>query len=236
ASDQGMAGAGSSLQAFAEWFRTRYPSSAQVYLPNGEVPRPGDTLRNPALGRFFRRLLDAETEKRSQGREAALKAARDRFYTGDIAREIVAWSDEQGGLLAESDLARFSTRIEQPVSATYRGTTVFKCGPWSQGPVFLQQLRLLEGFDLQGMRHNSTDYIHTVVECAKLAFADREAYYGDPDFTDVPMDGLLSEPYTQLRRTLIDLRHASTELRPGDPDAMLALRAKGVDEARSWGP
>src|SRR5215468_10495515 len=92
ASDQGMAGAGASLQAFAEWFRTRYPSSAQVYLPNGEVPRPGDTLRNPALGRFFRRLLDAETEKRSQGREASLKAARDRFYTGDIAREIVAWS------------------------------------------------------------------------------------------------------------------------------------------------
>src|SRR5262249_24801365 len=179
ASHQGMAGAGASSQAFAEWFRTRYPSSAQVYLPNGEVPRPGDTLRNPALGRFFRRLLDAETEKRSQGREAALKAARDRFYTGDIAREIVAWSDEQGGLLAESDLARFSTRIEQPVSATYRGTTVFKCGPWSQGPVFLQQLRLLEGFDLQGMGHNSTDYIHTVVECAKLAFADREAYYGD---------------------------------------------------------
>src|SRR5208282_4522909 len=142
--------------------------------------------------------------------------------------------EANGGLLAEQDLARFTTRVEGPQSVDYRGVTVFKCGPWSQGPVFLQQLRMVEGFDLRAMGHNSVDYIHTVIEAAKLAFADREAYYADPEFTRVPMEGLLSPRYAELRRRLIDPDRASAELRPGDPIAMQALRAGGAGEARPW--
>ncbi|MGO9450093.1 MAG: gamma-glutamyltransferase family protein [Candidatus Binataceae bacterium] len=234
--DQGYAGAGASIRAFAEIYRTRYPSTAQIYMPHGDVPKPGDIIRNAALAKFFRRLLDAEAGTRSRGREAALKAARDRFYSGDIAREIVAWSEAKGGLLADQDLARFTTRIEQPQSVDYRGVTVFKCGPWSQGPVFLQHLRIVEGFDLRAMGHNSVDYIHTVIEAAKLAFADREAYYADPEFARVPMEELLSPRYAELRRRLIDPNQASAELRPGDPIAMQALRAGGAGETRPWGP
>ena len=230
------AGAGASIRAFERIFRTKYPSTAKIYMPEGKPPRPGDIIRNPALGRFFRRLLDAEAGARGQGREAALAAVRERFYSGDIAREIAAWSDANGGLLAESDLSGFSTRIEEPVSVEYRGVTVFKCGPWSQGPVFLQQLRLLEGFDLRTMGHNSADYVHTVIEAAKLAFADREAYYADPEFTRVPMEGLLSARYAELRRALIDPARASIELRPGDPIGMRALRDAAGGDARSWGP
>jgi gamma-glutamyltranspeptidase / glutathione hydrolase len=230
-----IAGAGASIRANARRFRTDWPTSAAVYLPGGDVPKPGTLLKNPALANFFRRLLDAEAGARSQGREAAIGAARERFYRGDIAREIVAWSEREGGLLNESDLAAFTTRIEEPLSTDYRGVTVLKCGPWSQGPVFLQQLRLLEGFDLRAMQHNSAGCIHTVVEAAKLAFADREAYYGDPEFVDVPINALLSNQYSELRRALIDPRRASMEQRPGDPIAMRALRSGGAGGARPWG-
>jgi gamma-glutamyltranspeptidase / glutathione hydrolase len=233
--EQPVAGAGASIASYAERFRSKWPSSGRVYLRDGRVPRPGEIVTNPALAKFFRRLLDAESAARSRGRAAALDVAVERFYRGDIAREIVAWSDAQGGLLALEDLGAFTTRVEEPVRADYRGATVFKCGPWSQGPVFLQQLRILEGFDLRAMGHNSADYIHTVVESAKLAFADREAYYADPQFTRVPIDALLSEPYAALRRTLIDARRASMEQRPGDPVAMSAVRAAGAEPLRPWG-
>ena len=213
--DNAMAGAGGSLTSNAKRFLTKWPSSARVYLPDGKVPQPGSVLKNPALANFFKRLLDAESSAKNRGREAGLDAARERFYRGDIAREIVAWSDANGGLLGAGDLERFTTRIETPARADYRGVTVFKCGPWSQGPVFLQQLKLLEGFDLAAMGHNSADYIHTVIEAAKLAFADREAYYGDPEFIDVPLDGLLSDRYAAIRRQLIDSAHASMDQRPG---------------------
>ena len=225
----------SSIRHNQRKFREQWPSSARLYMPNGEVPRPGDIIKNPALARFFTRLLEAEASARNRGREAAIDAARDRFYRGDIAREIVDWSDRNGGLLAESDLAAFKTKFEEPVSVDYHGVTVHKCQPWSQGPVFLQQLRLLEGFDLRAMGHNSTDYVHHIIESTKLAFADREAYYADPDFIDVPMDGLLSRRYGELRRSLVDPKHASMELRAGDPVGMRAqLGGNGV-EARSWG-
>jgi len=217
-------------------FRERWPTTAAVYMPNGEAPHPGEIIKNPALANFFRRLLDAEAGAKSRGREAAIDAARDRFYRGDIAREIAAWSAANGGLVEETDLARFSTRFEHPVSADYRGVTVHKCQPWSQGPVFLQQLRLLEGFDLRSMGHNSTDYIHCLVEAAKLAFADREEYYADPEFTKVPLDELLSPQYADLRRALIDIRRASMDQRPGDPIRMRALLERETAEPRSWGP
>ncbi len=224
----------SSIHANAEVFRTRWPSTGRVHMPGGELPRSGDIIRNPALANLFRRLLDAEAGAHKGGREAGVRAAVERFYRGDIAREIVAHSDAHGGLLALEDLAKFTTRIEEPTSRTYRGATVFKCGPWSQGPVFLQQLALLEGFDLAAMGHNSAAYLHTLIEVAKLAFADREAYYADPEFADVPLKELFSEGYSALRRALVDPERASMELRPGDPRGMRA-ELGGSIHARSWG-
>jgi gamma-glutamyltranspeptidase / glutathione hydrolase len=217
-------------------FRERWPTSAAIYLPGGEVPRPGEIIRNPALAHFFRRLLDAEAGAQNRGREAAIDAARERFYRGDIAREIVAWSEANGGLLDEHDLATFTTRLETAVTVDYRGITVHKCQPWSQGPVFLQQLRLLEGYDLRAMGHNSVDYVHTLIEAAKLAFADREAFYADPNYTSVPLDDLLAPQYAALRRGLIDPQRASLALRPGDPVARRALGDHPEITPRSWGP
>ncbi len=228
-------GAGASIRQNAQRFLTKWPSTGRLYMPGGKVPRPGEVIKNPALENVYRRLLDSEAAAKSRGREAALDAARERFYRGDIAREIVAWSDANGGLLADADLASFTTSIEEPVSADYRGVTVFKCGPWSQGPVFLQQLRLLEGFDLAAMRHNSAEYIHTLIEAAKLAFADREAYYADPGYVEVPMAALLSERYTAMRRGLIDPARASMDQRPGDPIAMRPLAQASNGDARAWG-
>jgi gamma-glutamyltranspeptidase / glutathione hydrolase len=224
-----------SLRSNEHKFRERWPTTAAIYLPNGELPCPGDIIKNPALAKFFHRLLDAEAGARSRGREAAIEAARDRFYRGDIARDIVRWSQANGGLLDETDLGRFKTKFEESVTIDYHGLTVHKCQPWSQGPVFLQQLRLLEGFNLRQMGHNSAEYIHHSVEAAKLAFADREAYYADPEFEHVPLDGLLSKKYGDLRRALIDPKSASMEHRPGDPVAMRALTEVGAWQPRSWG-
>lgn len=207
-----------------EKFRSHWPSSAQLYLPGGQMAAVGDIFRNPDLAWTFEHMLQAEQAVATRGRAAGIAAARQAFYEGDIAQRIVAFAQAQGGLLQREDLAGFTTRVEAPASLTYRGYEVFKCGPWSQGPVFLQQLRLLEGFDLQALGHNSAAYIHLVTEAAKLAFADREAYYGDPDFIQVPLAELLSERYAAVRRTLIDQERASLELRPGDPRHYQALQ------------
>jgi gamma-glutamyltranspeptidase/glutathione hydrolase len=208
-------------------FREEWPTSADLFLPGGRIPEPGDTFRNPGLARTFERLVAAERDARGAGRSGALRAARDRFYKGDIAREIVKFQRENqfrdgngfvsNGLLTDADFAEFDTRVEDPVTVSYRGLDVYKCGPWSQGPVFLQQLNLLEGFDLRAMGLNSAEYIHVVTEASKLAFADRERYYGDPEFVDVPLAGLLSKSYAAARRELIDRALASREMRPGDP-------------------
>src|SRR5207244_7566610 len=150
----------------------------------------------------------------------------DFWYKGPIAETIVdfmaktavrdASKRSHKGLLTKEDFAAWKPTLEPPVSVDYRGLTVYKCGPWTQGPVFLQQLRLLEGFDLAKMGHNSASYIHTAVEAAKLAFADREKYYGDPAQVKVPLDRLLSKTYADERRKLIDPRKASLEMRPGE--------------------
>jgi gamma-glutamyltranspeptidase/glutathione hydrolase len=181
-------------------FRDEWPGSAKLYLP---VPQPGTLFRNRELAATYRRVLAESAGK--------LEAAREVFYRGFVAEAIDAFSAEQGGLLDGEDLASWRASIEQPVTRAYRGWEVSKTGPWGQGPVFLQQLALLDGFELPD--RESADFVHTVVECAKLAFADREAWYGD---VEVPLDELLSTAYAEDRRGLVG-EEASAELRPGSP-------------------
>ena len=207
-------------------FVAEWPGSAAIYLPEGRVPQWGDKFVNRAWADNMELLVRAERSHLGQGRSKALAAARDVFYRGHVAERIAEFCDrttvrdatggEYGGLLRYEDLAAFHCEVEEPVSVDYHGLDVWKCGPWTQGPVFLQMLRLLEGFDLGGLGHNSPDYIHTWIECAKLAFADREFYYGDPAFANVPLDLLLSRAYAEQRRQLIDPSRSSLELRPGD--------------------
>jgi gamma-glutamyltranspeptidase/glutathione hydrolase len=218
------------LHLRADRYRDDYPTTAEVYLHMGEAPPLGWRLRKPAWASTFRRIVDAEVHALHQGadRVAALEAARDVFYRGFVADEIGRFSaatkvpDASGrawnGLIEAGDLAAYRSRFEPAVTARYRGVDVHKCGPWTQGPVFLQQLGLLGGFDLAGMGHNSAQYLHTLVEAAKLAFADRERWYGDPLFADVPMQRLLSREYAARRRGLMDPARASAEFRPGDAD------------------
>ena len=201
-------------------FRAEWPTSAALYLPLRAV---GERQTNPALAAFLESLVAVERAARGD-RETRIAAARDSFYHGRAAEEIEAFlatpiGDASGrahvGLLAADDLALYRGAVEEPVAVDYRFARVWKCPPWSQGPVFLQQLRLLEGFDLGAMRQNSADALHTWIECAKLAFADRDACYADPRFADVPLRELLSDGYTEKRRALVDPVHASLELRPG---------------------
>ncbi|MBI2875856.1 MAG: gamma-glutamyltransferase family protein [Candidatus Tectomicrobia bacterium] len=225
------------IWASAERFRSSWSTSAQLYLPEGEVPQAGQVLCNPDLAQTFRQLLAAEASALPQGRSPALAKARDLFYRGEIARAIVAFSQREGGLLSLEDLAAFRAKIEEPLTVSYRGYDVYKVGPWSQGPVFLQQLRLLEGFDLRSLGHNRPAYIHLLVEVAKLAFADREAYYADPEFASVPLEPLLSQRYAEVRRGLLEMDRASWELRPGDPEKYGPLKPlPWTPEARASGP
>jgi gamma-glutamyltranspeptidase/glutathione hydrolase len=181
----------------------------------------------PRLAVTLRKMI--ETEQATAGsREDKLQAAVDRFYRGDIAEDLVAWYLEKGGFLRKEDLAAHVTRVEDPVTVDYRGYTVCKCDAWTQGPYLCQALRLLEGFDLKALGHLSADYVHALVEAIKLAMADRDAYYGDPVFADVPLEALLSDEYTRLRRPLIDMASASHEVRPGDPYTPAALAGAGV--------
>lgn len=171
------------------------------------------------LAETLRKLID--TENNTPGsREQRIRAARDRFYKGDIADELNSFYISSGAFLRKSDLEAHETTVEEPVSVKYRGYNVYKCNTWTQGPVLLQTLRLLENFDLKSMGNFSPDYIHVTVEAMKLAFADRDRYYGDPEFVMVPLEQLLSDKYTELRYPLIDMKSASQEIRPGDPFKM----------------
>jgi gamma-glutamyltranspeptidase len=187
------------------------------------------------LAHTLRRLI--EVEKGSGGdRRRGLRLVADYFYRGPIAREIDAWSRANGGLLRFSDLATHVTRVEEPVSVDYRGHVVYKCGPWTQGPYLLETLRLLEGFDLKGMGHNKPDTIHVTAEAMKLALADRDVYYADPLFVQVPLNELLSKKYADLRRPLIDRNKASLEQRPGDPRGGKALLDRAEARKGLGGP
>ncbi|HBB97626.1 MAG TPA: gamma-glutamyltransferase [Blastocatellia bacterium] len=193
----------------------KYPTSAKVYLPNGRAPQAGEIFRNPDLARTLKRLVEAETQNKSKGRHEALKAARDRFYKGDIAQEMARFSEDNGGLFRYEDFANYTAKIEDPVSIDYRGFQVYKNASATQGPAELFALRILEGYDLKAMGHNSAEYIHTSVEATKLAMADREKYLGDTDFIKIPFAGLLSKEYAAERRAMIDKTTASLAFRPG---------------------
>lgn len=195
----------------------KYPTSARTFAPpDGQSWKDGEIWKNPDLARTLRRLVEAEKAAASQGREAALKAARDRFYKGDIAREMAKFSEENGGLFRYEDFASYTAKLEEPVSINYRGYTVYKNASASQGPAELVALNILEGYDLKAMGLNSPDYIHTSVEAMKLAMADRDTYLGDMDFIKIPYSGLLSKEYASARRKLVDPAKASLEFRPGD--------------------
>jgi len=213
------------LSSSQQKFTELYPTTGEVYLNNGKAPEIGDLVRNPDFAEMLRIMCRAEDSAKGKGRIAGIGAARDAFYKGEIAERIIEFisntpvEDASGkahtALLSYEDMAEWHAAVEEPVSVDYKGLDVFKCSSWTQGPVFLQQLTLLEGYDLASMGHNSAEYIHTSVEAAKLAFADREAYYGDPNFDDVPFDVLLSKEYAAARRALIGQK-SSMEMRPGD--------------------
>jgi gamma-glutamyltranspeptidase/glutathione hydrolase len=177
------------------------------------------------LADTFRRMIEAEREA-SGTREQKLTIARDRFYKGDIADDLEEWWISVDALLRKADISAHTTVEEDPVSINYRGYVIYKCNTWTQGPVLCQTLRLLEEFDLKVMGHLSADYIHVVTEAMKLAYADRDTYYGDPDYVDVPLQKLLSDSYTKIRRPLIDMEEASLKRRPGDPYNMQPILGK----------
>ena len=184
------------------------PTAAAVFAPGGRVPRPGEVLRQPALADLLEAIVQAARRHRHRGREASIQAARDFFYRGQPAEAIARYCAQTGGGMTYEDMAQYAVRLESPVLARVWGYEVHVCGPWSQGPVIAQALRLISGFDLASIPHNSPRHLHLVLECLKLAFADREAFYGDPQFVDVPMDDLLSDTYVEERRRLIDLNKA----------------------------
>ena len=230
------------IAANSERFAEEWPTTARIFLPNSRVPDEGDVLRQPHLAKTLRSLVEAEKTSSHTDRAGRLDAVRREFYEGKIARKIEefitkndvmdATGHRHRGLLTYEDFARYRTRIEEPVSSGYRDFEIYKCGPWTQGPVFLQQLGILEGFDLPSLGHNSSDYIHLIVEAAKMAFADRERYYGDPDFDKVPLDTLLSKEYARMRRKEIDMNHARLSVEAGhvpEPASMTARKSRQGD-------
>jgi gamma-glutamyltranspeptidase/glutathione hydrolase len=199
-----------------------WPSSKGVFLPGGEPPDPGEVFVQEDLAATLEKLVEAEREALAagKGRKEAIQAAYDRFYRGDIAQELVRGTREAGGLITLEDLDRWRVRFEEPVSTSYKGIDVYKLTVWTQGPVLLQTLNLLEPLDLQGMGFNSARYVHALYQAMNLAFADRDFYYGDPDFPpEEPVAGLLSKEYAGARRSEIDWERNDPDVKPGDPYA-----------------
>lgn len=217
----------------------RWPSSAAVFLPGGRPPRVGELFVQADLARTLRYMADEEAAAlaRRGDRAAGLEAARAAFYRGDIARTIVAFHQQEGGWLAAEDLANFNSPVERAPSVRFAGAEVYTCGPWCQGPVLGQALNVLDAAALRAAGHNTADYLHTVAEGLKLAFADREAFYGDPRHVEVPLVGLLDLGYGAMRRALIDPARAWPEMPPhGYPAGAEPLpaaevpRSEGVPE------
>ena len=228
-------------------YQELYPTTGEVYCPGGKVPEVGEVFRNTDFANTLKALARAESESVHKGRIAGIESARDAFYCGNIADKIIRFisdnpvEDASGvahrGLLSGRDLAEWQAEIEEPVSLQYRNLEVHKCSSWTQGPTFLQQLSILDNFDLKQLGHNSANYLHTWVEAAKLAFADREAYYGDPKFDPAPWEVLLSSEYAAARSKLIG-EEASMEMRPGSVGQEIpayATRPVGEDNRLSLG-
>ena len=209
----------SSIQRSLKYLES-WPSSRRVFLPNGSIPQLGDIFRQPDLARTLRAMAEAEQKALASGanRAKAIDAVRDYFYRGEIARKIGDFSKNNGGLLRYEDMAAFRLEPEEAVSTTFHGYTVYKPGFWSQGPSLIEALNILEGFNLVDLKLNSADYIHTLVEALKLAYADRDTFYGDPKFVKIPAERLLSKQYGEERRKLITAS-ASLDFRPGNVEA-----------------
>ncbi|MEQ9333823.1 gamma-glutamyltransferase [Thalassobaculum sp.] len=199
---------------YREW-----DENASIYLPGGKLPRAGDIFRQEDLGRSLQYMVDQEAAKASGGRAAGLQAARDAFYRGDLGRRIVAYHEANGGLLRETDLTSYRVNIAPPVQTGFAGGTLLCCDAWCQGPVLAMVVNLLKGYDLASLPHNGPEHLHLLLESIKLAFADREHMFGDPNFVDVPVDWLLSEAYAQERRGQLHLDRAWPDLPPPGLDA-----------------
>jgi len=216
----------------------RYPTTMAAYYPGGRVPELGETFRQPDLARTLRVIAAADGAefRRSKDRLKAIEAGRRAFYEGDVAHRLVKASKDAGGLLSEEDLKAFRGRIEDPVHTIYRGYEVYKAGFWTQGPVLLQTLNILSGFDLRAMGLGSADHLHTLTEAMKLAFADRDVFYGDPDFASIPGQALLSASYADERRKLVDPARAARTHRPGSPAGVSASELQSDGRPRRLGP
>ncbi|MCA6110106.1 gamma-glutamyltransferase family protein [Bradyrhizobium cenepequi] len=232
------------IKTVEQLFRTHWPTSAEVYLPNNEVPKPGTIFTNKRLSETYARILQ-EAESVGGDRVAQIERARQAWSKGFVAEAIdnfcrtrdvmdVSGSPHRG-VLSANDMARWQPTVEAPLTYDYGRYTVCKAGVWSQGPVMLQQLALLKGFDLDGLDPTSADFIHLQIECAKLAYADRETFYGDPNFTEIPIETLLSDAYNDERRKLISKDRASLDFIPGSVEGFGAVvklrRAEGHREA-----
>jgi len=204
----------SSIKYFEAW-----PTSKKVFMPGGRLLQPGDIFRQPDLARTLRAMAAAEKKALASGasRAKAIDAVHDYFYRGEVAHKIDEFMKANGGLLRYEDMAAFKLQPEEPVSTTFHGYTIYKPGFWTQGPTMIETLNILEGYDLASMKMNSADYIHTLVEAMKLAYADRDTYYGDPKFVKIP-EKLLTKEYAAERRKQIG-HDASLEFRPGDVEA-----------------
>ncbi len=212
----------------------RWPSNKKVFLPKGRPPQPGDLFIQTELAGTLQYLADVEKAHKRRGRGAALRAARDAFYKGDIAATIVKFHQKNGGFMRMEDFADYSIKFEPTVKANFMGIDVHACGPWSQGPVLPMALNILKGVDLKGLGHNSPQYIHLITEALKLAFADRHHYFGDPDFIKVPIKGLMSEKYAAHRRTLIRNNAAWAAMPPpGDPSTLKELAPRWIPQPQS---
>jgi len=225
-------------------FMKDWPQNQRYWSkPDGAAYQPGETIRFPTLARTLGRMVEAERAHKGEGRSAGIVAARDRFYKGDIATEMVAFLKEKAAPFELADFAEFFARIEQPSVTSYRGYEVYKHAFGGQGPVLLEALNILENFDLRSMKLNSPEYLHTVVEALKLAYADRDTYYADPAFVRVPGEGLLSKAYAKERAKLIDPKNASRAFMAGNPlpfDAQVKewtyWVANIMDAGKSTGP
>ena len=210
---------------------SKWPHSKRVYKPKGKAVEQGTVWRQPELARTLQQMSEVERKAKRKKRAGAMDAVRDYFYRGPVARKIAKYCEQVGCLLRERDFAGYEAKVERPLKTSYRGVEVYKVSYWSQSPVMLENLNLLEGFDLKRMGHNSPEYVHTIVEAMKLGYADRDAYYGDPEFSKIPAQ-LISKEYATVRRELISATQASAEHRVGDPERMKAEAPPEFAKAR----